>query len=107
MRCRRPRPAYIEMPLDVQAGEAEVEMLAAEEFSRPAGDPASIERAVAALKSAKQPFIFAGGGVATADAAQPLEQLAEALGAPVVTSVSHAASCPTATGSRSATAGDG
>ena len=87
MRCRRPRPAYIEMPLDVQAGEAEVEMLAAEEFSRPAGDPASIERAVAALKSAKQPFIFAGGGVASADAAQPLEQLAEALGAPVVTSV--------------------
>ena len=62
-------------------------MLAAEEFSRPAGDPASIERAVAALKSAKQPFIFAGGGVASADAAQPLEQLAEALGAPVVTSV--------------------
>lgn len=87
MRCRRPRPAYIEVPLDVQSGEAEVEVLARETFSRPAGDPASIARAAAALKSAKCPFIFAGGGVASAEATQQLVRLAELIGAPVVTSV--------------------
>lgn len=87
MRCRRPRPAYIEVPLDVQSGEAKVEMLARETFSRPAGDPASIARAAAALGSAQRPFIFAGGGVASAEGTQPLARLAQLLGAPVVTSV--------------------
>ena len=53
----------------------------------PAGDPASIARAAEALKSAKRPFIFAGGGVENADATQPLVRVAELLGAPVVTSV--------------------
>jgi len=87
MRCRRPRPAYIEIPLDVQSGEAEIEVLAPEKFSRPAGDPAGIARAAVALASAKRPFIFAGGGVASAEASQSLARVAELLGAPVVTSV--------------------
>jgi acetolactate synthase-1/2/3 large subunit len=87
MRCQRPRPAYIEVPLDVQSGEAEVEVLPRETFSRPGGNPASIARAAAALKSAKRPFIFAGGGVASAEGSQQLMRLAEALGAPVVTSM--------------------
>jgi acetolactate synthase-1/2/3 large subunit len=87
MRCRRPRPAYIEVPLDVQSAEAEVELLPREKFSRPGGDPASIARAAEALRSAKRPFIFAGGGVASSEGSQPLARLAEALGAPVVTSI--------------------
>ena len=87
MRCARPRPAYIEMPLDVQSGEADVALLPPEQYSRPAGDPASIARAAAALKSAKRPFIFAGGGVENAGATQALARVAEQLGAPVVTSV--------------------
>lgn len=87
MRCRRPRPAYIEVPLDVQSGEAEVEALPRETFSRPGGDAAGIARAAAALRSAKRPFIFAGGGVASAEGSQPLARLAELLGAPVVTSM--------------------
>lgn len=87
MRCRRPRPAYIEMPLDVQAGEADVAPLQPETYSRPSGDPASIARGAEALKSAKRLFIFAGGGVESADATQELARVAELLGAPVVTSV--------------------
>jgi acetolactate synthase-1/2/3 large subunit len=87
MRCRRPRPAYIEIPLDVQNGEAEVALLPREAFGRAGGDPASIERAAKALRSAKRPFIFAGGGVASAEGAQPLARLAELLGAPVVSSM--------------------
>lgn len=87
MRCRRPRPAYIEVPLDVQSGEAEVEVLPREAFTRPAGDAAGIARAAAALRSARRPLIFAGGGVASAEASQALARLAELLGAPVVTSM--------------------
>jgi acetolactate synthase-1/2/3 large subunit len=87
MRCQRPRPAYVEMPLDVQSGEADVALLPPESYSRPGGDPASIARGAEALKSAKRPFIFAGGGVESAHATQSLARVAESLGAPVVTSV--------------------
>jgi acetolactate synthase-1/2/3 large subunit len=87
MRSRRPRPAYVEMPLDVQSGEADVALLPPERYSRPGGDPASIARAAEALKSARRPFIFAGGGVESAGATQALARVAERLGAPVVTSV--------------------
>jgi acetolactate synthase-1/2/3 large subunit len=87
MRCQRPRPAYIEIPLDVQSGEADVALLPPEQYSRPGGDPASVARAAEALKSAKRPFVFAGGGVANAEATQPLVRVAELLGAPVVTSI--------------------
>lgn len=87
MRCKRPRPAYIEVPLDVQNGEAEVTVLPPERYSRPAGDPAAIARAADALLSAKRPFIYAGGGADNGEAAPALARLAERLGAPVVTSV--------------------
>jgi acetolactate synthase-1/2/3 large subunit len=87
MRCERPRPAYIEVPLDVQNGEAEVGLMQREQFKRPSGDPGNIARAAEALRSAKRPFIFAGGGVASAEGAPQLARLAEALGAPVVTSM--------------------
>jgi acetolactate synthase-1/2/3 large subunit len=87
MRCGRPRPAYIEMPLDVQSGAAELAPLPPERYSRPAGDPQAIARAAQALKSARRPFVFAGGGVANAGASASLVRVAELLGAPVVTSV--------------------
>lgn len=87
MRCKRPRPAYIEVPLDVQLGEAEVKIAPAEMFSRPGGDPAAIALAAAALKGARRPFIYAGGGVESSDATESLARVAERLGAPVVTSV--------------------
>ncbi len=87
MRCKRPRPAYIEVPLDVQLGEAEVNVTPREMFSRPAGDPAAIALAATALRSAKRPFIYAGGGIESAEATEALVRVAERLGAPVVTSV--------------------
>ncbi|MBI1394976.1 MAG: thiamine pyrophosphate-binding protein [Betaproteobacteria bacterium] len=87
MRCQRPRPAYVEIPLDVQTGAASVDVPPPETYSRPAGDPAAIARAVEVLRSAKRPFIFAGGGVASGDGSEALVRVAEALGAPVVTSM--------------------
>lgn len=87
MRCKRPRPAYIEMPLDVQSGEADVQLMPAEQYARPAGDAAAIARVAQSLLSAKRPFIFAGGGVESAGATEILATVAERLGAPVITSV--------------------
>lgn len=86
MHTRRPRPAYIEVPLDVLGGEAEVELLPPEVFSRPAGSLAAIERAVVLLDEAERPIIFAGGGVVSADGGEQLRRLAERLQAPVITS---------------------
>ena len=87
MRCQRPRPAYIEVPLNVQSSEADVALLPAETYARPAGDATKIAEAAEALKSAKRPFIFAGGGVESAEATPQLLRVADSLGAPVVTSV--------------------
>ena len=87
MRCRRPRPAYIEIPLNLQTEQAEVATFDRENYPHANVDVASLLKAVDMLNSASRPFIFAGGGVATANASMYLVELAELLGAPVVTSV--------------------
>lgn len=87
MRCARPRPAYIEVPMDVQTGEAEVEVSPPERYRRPAGNPEAITQAAEALQSAQRPFIYVGGGVTSGEAGAALVRVAEQLGAPVVTSV--------------------
>lgn len=87
MRTQRPRPAYIEMPLDVQNGTTTVGPLASEDFPRPGADAQAIARAAETLRKAKRPFIFAGGGAANPDASAALAAVAERLGAPVVTSM--------------------
>ncbi len=88
LRSGRPGPVLLEVPVDV----------AEEEFSGPlqyqpvrriktAGDPAAIREAVKVLLAAKRPLIWAGQGVLYAKASHELEQLAEQLAAPVMTSL--------------------
>jgi acetolactate synthase-1/2/3 large subunit len=84
----RPGPVHVEVPMDVQAAAADVELHAL--ASRlPVGrlhpDPDAIEQAARVLHGAKRPVIAIGGGVISADAAAELQSLAEALQAPVVT----------------------
>ncbi len=86
MRSARARPAYIELPLDIQSGEADVAIAPPERYARPAGDPEAIAQAAQQLRQARRPFVYAGGGVAAAHASAELTKLAEQLGAPVVTS---------------------
>jgi len=50
------------MPLDVQNGQADVTLHPHTQDVRPAGNPDAIARAADALRSAKRPFIYAGGG---------------------------------------------
>jgi acetolactate synthase I/II/III large subunit len=88
MRSRRPRPTFLEIPMDVLGGEQEVELLSpAEDFPRPAGNPEAISRAAKLLGASRRPLVVVGGGVISAEAGEALRQVAERLGAPVVTTV--------------------
>jgi acetolactate synthase-1/2/3 large subunit len=82
----RPRPVYIEVPLDLLEETTEIagEALAARAFAPVADpDPAAVAEAAALLAAAQDPVILAGGG--SRGAAAELRALAERLGAPVVT----------------------
>jgi 5-guanidino-2-oxopentanoate decarboxylase len=94
-RTSRPRPVHIELPLDVL--EAEVTVAAALLEARPASAPAradaaAVDAAVAALASASNAVILAGGGSHAAGDA--VRELAELLGAPVVTTINGKAAIP-------------
>jgi acetolactate synthase-1/2/3 large subunit len=88
MRSGRPGPVLLDIPMDVQADTAEVllpEPTEREARGRPRPDAADVERAARLLRDAKRPVIVAGGGVISAEATAELRELAERLGAPVVT----------------------
>lgn len=84
----RPGPVLLDLPMDVQADAADVDLpeprtRRAAGGSRP--DAAMIDRAARLLASAKRPVIVAGGGAITAEASPELVAVAERAGAPVVT----------------------
>jgi acetolactate synthase I/II/III large subunit len=81
----RPRPVHMEVPYDVLeqgwAGEAKE----CSKADAPQADPEAVRRAAEALAAAAQPMIIVGGGAV--DAQAEVTALAEALGAPVATTV--------------------
>jgi acetolactate synthase-1/2/3 large subunit len=89
----RPGAVQITLPMDVLADKVDAPSLHAEEPCRsyPAyrtrPDPATVERAADLLLQARQPVIVAGGGAVTSGAWAELTALAEAMGAPVGTSI--------------------
>ena len=84
----RPGPVHIEVPMDVQAESADVEV---HELAHrlPVGqvfpDPAAIGAAVELLATAERPMIVIGGGTITGDATSEVLALAELWNIPVVT----------------------
>jgi acetolactate synthase-1/2/3 large subunit len=94
MKTGRPRPTEIEIPPDVLASSAEVELLDPEDYPRRAPDRELIRQAAELLLSANKPLIWAGGGVILADASKELTALAEKLGAPVATTAEGKGSIP-------------
>jgi acetolactate synthase-1/2/3 large subunit len=84
----RPGPVHVEVPMDIQAAAADVDLHDLER-RLPRGrlhpDPDAIEAAARLLRDARRPVLVVGGGVITAEAAPQLRALAEALSAPVVT----------------------
>lgn len=91
MHTGRPGPALVTLPMDVQADAVELADLpepgSRRPHDRPAGDPAALQRAADLLIQAKRPVIVAGGGVILSGAEAELRQLAETLGACVVTTM--------------------
>ncbi|HKS90289.1 MAG TPA: thiamine pyrophosphate-dependent enzyme, partial [Tepidiformaceae bacterium] len=90
----RPRPAAVEIPVDFQYARAEIDIPAGEGWPQPRPPRAAIEQAAELLRGAQRPIIWSGGGVITADASTSLVKLAEALQAPVFTSVNGRGAIP-------------
>lgn len=82
---QRPRPVHIEIPVDVLEQTWTGEPCVGETVAPPVADPAAVRRVADLLAGADRPLIIAGGGAV--DAQSELTALAEALGAPVATTV--------------------
>jgi len=84
IRSGRPRPAAVEIPMDVLAERAPVAAIrgASRDIASPALDMEQLGRIAEALSSAQAPMIFVGSGAQ--GVAPQIRALAEKLGAPVV-----------------------
>jgi acetolactate synthase-1/2/3 large subunit len=96
LRTGRRSPVLLEMPFDVCAEEYPEAEIA---YTPPAGvrsmaDPADVEAAARALCRAKLPVLHVGQGVLYAEATAELVELADALGAPVVTTLAGKSAFP-------------
>ncbi len=83
---RRPRPVELELPTDLLGNRAEVEVVGPRDPGVPQGDPAMVEQGLQLLLRAKRPAIVVGEEVQMLGGTEEIVRLAEALGAPVVTS---------------------
>ncbi len=81
-------PVLIDLPMDIQAEAADVEVpepARRRPLNEAGAHPQDIERAAALLASAKRPVMLVGGGAITAEAAEEVRAVAEYVGAAVVT----------------------
>lgn len=92
MRSGRPRPAYLEVPLDLLDQRAEVTPVAPLPVPAAPPGPERLDRAARVLAGAARPGVIAGGGCR--GAAGELRRLAEALGAPVITTANGKGTLP-------------
>jgi acetolactate synthase-1/2/3 large subunit len=85
----RPGPVLVDVPMDVFSTSLPVDAFAKvpADIARPAIDPATAARIVAALADAERPVLYAGGGVLSARASAELAALAEALELPIAHSL--------------------
>jgi acetolactate synthase-1/2/3 large subunit len=81
----RPGPVLVDVPMDLFSADLAVDAFdkAPPEIARVGIDPATAERIVEALATARRPVLYAGGGVISANATRELAALAEALDVPV------------------------
>ena len=99
MRNGRPRPVVVEIPCDVLDGRDNAKFPPVDATQSAAADGSAteqeqIERAVRLLRQARRPIIWAGGGVTISGGSDQVRQLAELLGAPVLTTVQGKGSIP-------------
>jgi acetolactate synthase-1/2/3 large subunit len=85
LRTGRPRPVQIEIPPDTLGTTADIDLIEPEVYPPDEPDAASVRSAADLLASAQRPVIWAGGGVNLSGANAALAEIAELLGAPVIT----------------------
>lgn len=92
----RPRPAYVEVPLDVLGGfgEVDLESIGPVRPDRPGPPAAAVELAMAAIERASRIILYCGGGAVASAASAELVALAEQLGAPMLTSIQGKGAVP-------------
>jgi acetolactate synthase-1/2/3 large subunit len=92
----RPRPVAIEIPPDVLAARAPLELADPNSGHKAPTEPDihSVTKAAELLREASHPMIWVGWGVQAADASESLRELAEAIDAPVIMSRSGNGSLP-------------
>ena len=83
---RRPRPVELEIPTNLLGAQADVEVLTARQPDIPRGDPSKVEQALQMLLKSKRPVIMVGEEVQIQGGTKQIIELAEKLGAAVVTS---------------------
>jgi acetolactate synthase I/II/III large subunit len=79
-------PVFVEIPVDVLTGEADVEPVDELDGGVVASTVPDVEEAVRVIEAAERPVLWAGGGVSRSGAWSELAALAERVQAPVVTS---------------------
>ncbi len=84
----RPGPVLVDIPKDIQQTSLDVQWDAPMELpgyhvDNRLAQPEQIQQAVAAIKRAKRPIIYSGGGVIAAEASEELKELVEKTGIPV------------------------
>ena len=102
----RPGPVLIDMPKDVQQAKTVPDYDAPMDLpgfkqENPKARPEQIKQIAAAIKRAKRPVIYAGGGVISGEASEELRTLAKKTGIPVTMTVMGLGAFP---GRRSAVA---
>lgn len=83
--CRRPRPVYIEIPMDVLASPVRGNWTPRTLSAKPSGRPEDIVRAAGLMAGARRPMLIVGGGARAA--CDHLRALAEHLAAPVFATI--------------------
>ncbi|NHN54758.1 hypothetical protein G9U51_03045 [Calidifontibacter sp. DB0510] len=86
VRSGRPRPVAVEVPPDVLKSLSDAELVPSRPVTPLAPDPEDVRQVVRLIGEAKNPVLYAGGGVRDAPSSAALQELAERLGAPVVMS---------------------
>jgi len=87
-------PVSVEIPIDFQAQFVEPPSLVVVGSASPPLIPEQLEPVITKLIHAKRPVIWSGGGVVRSNSSGPLTELAELLGAAVITSQSGRGSIP-------------
>lgn len=85
-----PGPVLVDVAMDVfslPVGEAEAAPVAPVSPAAPGLDPATVDSILATLGEAERPVLYAGSGVANANAGLDLVRIAESVGAPIAYSL--------------------